>query len=31
MDAVLDEDGLDLGLQLSGTAQHPHAVAVGIE
>lgn len=30
MNAVLDEDGLDLGLQLSGPAQHSHGVAVGI-
>jgi len=31
MDAVLYEDGLDLGLQLAGLAQHPHAVPVGVE
>lgn len=30
MNAVLDEDGLDLGLQLSGPAQHSHSVAVWI-
>ena len=30
MNAVLNEDGLDLGLQLSGPAQHPHGVAAGV-
>lgn len=31
MDAVLYEDGLDLGLELSSPTQNPHTVAVGIE
>lgn len=31
VDAVLDEDGLDLRLQLPGPAQHSHGVAVGVE
>lgn len=31
VDAVLDEDGLDLRLHLSGPTQHPHAVAVRVE
>lgn len=31
VDAVLDEDGLDLRLQLSSPTQHPHAVAVWVE
>ena len=31
MDAVLDEDGLDLGLQLSCWTQNSDAVAVRIE
>lgn len=30
MNGVLDQDGLGLGLQLSGPAQHPHGVAAGI-
>lgn len=31
MDAVLNEDGLDLGLELSSPTQHPHGVTVWIK
>lgn len=31
MDAVLQQDGLDLCLHISNPPQNPHAVSVGIE
>lgn len=31
MNGVLNEDGLDLRLQLTGPTQHPHTVAIGVE